>query len=1765
MVEVEERVAGGALERQGAGAGLEETRRGGGHAGERGTHHQGLAFGDVDHARGGDRAVRDDALSVEGLRDAEHAGIRREREAGETGTDGDGALLDGVAEVGVGRDADDAAVDIEAVEAIAAAEDERAVTGLGEGEAGEIAGRGLGHGATGAHDDGRAGGLEDGEVVGDREVLVQHAERAAVEHDVRGRRQGGGAAEVEQTGVDLGEAGVGVRALQVDETRAGLDEVIETTASAVLDDAGEDHAGIRVVLREGTRRAGSGAVSGVGQADAAAQREVGVAAAIRVEDRVAEHDDVVGEAQGLRDASEPEVQIRAQSTAVEDEPTGAEGVDVRDFEDGALVEGEVTREGVGGVEEDEAAAVGRGDRLSLDGVAEDADLDRVGADEDAPVDGEHAVAAEAVGGIRADAERGRGVSGGLEGLTGIHAAAQEEPAVGGSGREVERGAETDDVDAEETFGHRSGAGPGDDRRLADVLQAEQAEGGAIGAQGDAAADRVRGSETQLGAGVDGDRAGTEGPVGTHAGEADERNQRAFVDGDRLGVGRAERPELHQILSPLLERTRAGDRSEDVGGGIGLLVAAEGGRALQVQRVEVKVVVAGRTDDDGRAEIVVLVSVDRQPDVGGQITPDVGVAVHDHLGLIVHLGVRMKLGAVEDQTVAESVGIGGATAQGILMVGTDPVVTAEDDVAGQSASVIGPDTQVAGAGLGEAASDDLTVEVQHAAALAQEDEFAAVRDDDIGRQGRFAAGMDEAAGSQGQREGGDEGNTRTIPDSRVTDPEVGAVDHFGDDRIGHDARTADRLADPEVGRGGIRDDVGTASEITGDRSGDDGGETGIETKRVDRGIVGERRGAALVEGGRAVRQAGRDGRRTARGEADLAASGRGDQERLQAERRALVAQESEVRAIDDPGRHHAARRHAGTVRRRTRIGEGGRDAESIEAGGGVERAGGRGVDPKHATLGSAQDVRDLQDRGARVVAVDIEGAVAEADGDCADLFEGIEVIGTGQTEATPIQGQADGVTPAALIAGPSEETGSGAGIVVIENDESGLAEADDVGRGGGPGVEGRALETTEGEIGALAHFDDTGTERRGAGGGAAGFDDERGAAIDDRAAGIVVGVLDDDRADGVTRDRLIAREERDRCADFDGTGGAGEDVVRAREPKRIAAAEAVAIIRARGERAEELAARVELTDTCEGAEILATVADRAHIERAGEVRERDLHGAAERRSHRSGRERAAGRGEVAVEGEDTEVVRRAEDGDARGATDAGSSGETEGGVRIDDDRTGAEGIARGRGDLEDAREDISTPGVGVRAGGDAEGAPTLLIQGEEIGRRGILDDARQIDDGATVTRGDDVEDGGIAASDRAGEAEVLRVRRGLRAEPGITEGQVAELEIDIGEAGVEDAIVIGGDRGAGTVDDDGDAAGGGAAGADDHGQAGSNARHVQIQQTTLQSEGRSVVAEARGRVQVDLTRAEREARLGIDVGERIGVRRVIQIEGGGTALDDADGTRAVLEAAVEGLTVGADHDQGACGGGGVGDESGGAGEGADLDEAAVEVDGTRVVEDEVDGSRLGGVTDELDRTGLHGEAADEGAEVAGEADRTGTELGQAAGGDGAGKGRDTAGVTATGIDDGLIGEDAVVGAIVDATEEQIRADDRRGEAGTVEEDATELMGGTIRDDADRAAADVRGGPEGVDGVEPREGLRGRDRRDGRGRLRRQRGDWGGRVAGDQAVGGVPGDEIRIARELTIGGAHDDRREDAVKQGGGDALAEDLAAAIDDEAGALGRDG
>ena len=91
-----------------------------------------------------------------------------------------------------------------------------------------------------------------------------------------------------------------------------------------------------------------------------------------------------------------------------------------------------------------------------------------------------------------------------------------------------------------------------------------------------------------------------------------------------------------------------------------------------------------------------------------------------------------------------------------------------------------------------------------------------------------------------------------------------------------------------------------------------------------------------------------------------------------------------------------------------------------------------------------------------------------------------------------------------------------------------------------------------------------------------------------------------------------------------------------------------------------------------------------------------------------------------------------------------------------------------------------------------------------------------------------------------------------------------------------------------------------------------------------------------------------------------------------------------------------------------------------------------------------------------------------------------------------------------------GGGVDATEEEIRADDRRGEAGTVEENATELMGGTIRDDTDRAAADVCGGPEGVDGVDSREGLRGRDRRDGRGRLRREGGDglilWPASVAG-----------------------------------------------------------
>ena len=449
----------------------------------------------------------------------------------------------------------------------------------------------------------------------------------------------------------------------------------------------------------------------------------------------------------------------------------------------------------------------------------------------------------------------------------------------------------------------------------------------------------------------------------------------------------------------------------------------------------------------------------------------------------------------------------------------------------------------------------------------------------------------------------------------------------------------------------------------------------------------------------------------------------------------------------------------------------------------------------------------------------------------------------------------------------------------------------------------------------------------------------------------------------------------------------------------------------------------------------------------------------------------------------------------------------------------------------------------------------------------MDDAGKLEDG-TAGAGSarrDVEDRGVAPGDRAHEADILGVGRRRGSERRITQGEIAELEVLLGETVAEDAVIVRTDAGRSTIDHDGDAAGGGALRADDGGEAGTEAGRLDRQQAALELERRGVGTQRERRVEDDRAGTQDEAGLRVDVGDRVTGRELAERKGGRAALDDLDRARAVEEITGEGGAVDADHDERTRGGRGVGDDTRRAGERTDLDRAAVEVDRTRVVEDEVDRGRLGRAGAELDGAGLDGDVGGDPVRAA-EQQGARAELREDVGRDRAGKGRGTAAVTAAGVHHAFVIDEAVVGglAVVHAAEEDVGADDRRGGAGAVEEDTAETeRGASLRDDLQGAAGDVGGGLQRVDGASPGNRLGGRDHADVARKLAGEGRGGGRRGARLQAIGSVPRDEIRVTRQLAVRGADDDRREDAVVHGGGDSRTEDLAAGIDDDTGALGR--
>ena len=296
MIEVEETVSGERIERERTRPGLAQANRRGGETGEaaRGVHDQRLPRDDVDITRSVQPAVDDDAVRRESVRDTQHTREGAVGATGITGTDGDGAVGDHIAQLRVGGDVDGTREHVELGVAIVALEDQRAVTKLRQSTARDIARGRLRHGAIEAD---REGGVrvvqrpsrENRDIVTEGDIAVVGGERATVEEHVRGRRQGRRATEVQDTLIDLGEAGVGVRALEIDDARTGLDEVIKAAAGAVLDSAIEDDAGIRIVRGERTGGTRGTAVAIIRQADRTGERQVGVDAVITVKGDIAHH------------------------------------------------------------------------------------------------------------------------------------------------------------------------------------------------------------------------------------------------------------------------------------------------------------------------------------------------------------------------------------------------------------------------------------------------------------------------------------------------------------------------------------------------------------------------------------------------------------------------------------------------------------------------------------------------------------------------------------------------------------------------------------------------------------------------------------------------------------------------------------------------------------------------------------------------------------------------------------------------------------------------------------------------------------------------------------------------------------------------------------------------------------------------------------------------------------------------------------------------------------------------------------------------------------------------------------------------------------------------------------------------------------------------------------------------------------------------------------------------------------------------------------
>ena len=198
----------------------------------------------------------------------------------------------------------------------------------------------------------------------------------------------------------------------------------------------------------------------------------------------------------------------------------------------------------------------------------------------------------------------------------------------------------------------------------------------------------------------------------------------------------------------------------------------------------------------------------------------------------------------------------------------------------------------------------------------------------------------------------------------------------------------------------------------------------------------------------------------------------------------------------------------------------------------------------------------------------------------------------------------------------------------------------------------------------------------------------------------------------------------------------------------------------------------------GTEELAAIANRAHVERANEGRDADLHRAIEPGIHAAGGQCATAGLEVGIQHQCTKSPGAAQDFHPRNAIKAVHTGNAQGTAWIDNHPARAERRApvQSRGHLDGTTgKDVRAASVGVGSSRDADRAGARFVQCEGHATC-ILNHAGKLQHGAARSSrtGGNVKNCRIATRGDPGETNILTVRLRSRGERAISHSQIAKL-------------------------------------------------------------------------------------------------------------------------------------------------------------------------------------------------------------------------------------------------------------------------------------------------------------------------------------------------------------------------------------------------------